>query len=102
MIQSKILIYVIVGLLSLVAVSNTFKNLNDTFFPEEKTYSLEAVELMIKHDRLKKEIQNIRLENEVIEKDNERLKKSIGADSSYIFDSSRQYRDSLRSAIFNR
>jgi hypothetical protein len=98
--QNKILIYVIVGLLSFGALSSIFSNVKDTFFPAEKTYSIEAVELMLKHDRLKQENKKLLIENEVIEKDNERLKHDIDTDSVTVANSSRQYRDSLRAELF--
>jgi len=100
MLQSKVLIYIVIGLLSLVSLSSVFKNVKDTFFPAEKTYSLEAVQMMIKHDRLKQENKDLLIDNEVIEKDNERLKKGIPADSVFIANTSRNYRDSIRAATF--
>jgi hypothetical protein len=100
MIQSKILIYIIGGLLSLGAVSSIFNNAKDQFFPEEKTYSLEAVELILKHNKLKEQIKALEIENQIIEKDNERITKSISADSTVVYNSSRSYRDSLRTELF--
>jgi len=100
MIQNKILIYVIVGLLSLGAISSIFKNVKDTLFPEERTYTKEAVELMLKHERLKQEIKVLEIENKIIEKDNERLTKNITTDSTIVYNSSRAYRDSLRAELF--
>jgi hypothetical protein len=100
MFQSKILIYIVIGLLSLVSLSSVFKNVKDTFFPTEKTYSLEAVKLMIKHDRLIQKDKELEIEYEIMEKDNERLKNDKTADSTVIFNSSRAYRDSLRAELF--
>ncbi len=100
MLQSKILIYISGGLLSLVALSSVVSNVKDTFFPEEKTFSLEAVQMMLKHDRLMQENKTLLIENEIIEKDNERLKHDIDSDSTIVANSSRQYRDSLRAELF--
>lgn len=97
---NKILIYVIVGVLTIGALSGMFKNGKDIFFPPEKTYSLKAVKLILKHDRLRQEIKDLEIENEIIEKDNERITKDITADSSTIYDSSREFRDSLRAELF--
>lgn len=84
------------------ALSSITNNIRDTFFPPEKTYSKEAVELMLKHNELKQEIKSLKIENEIIEKDNERISKDITTDSLTIYSSSRAYRDSLRTALFNR
>ena len=80
------------------------KGLTDTVkdFFTEPTYTKEAVELMLKHDRLKQENKKLELEIQVIEKDNERLKQNISADSAVIHNSSRAYRDSLRAVIFGQ
>ena len=43
--KSNIIIYVVGGLLSMGALSSITNNIRDTFFPPEKTYSKEAVEL---------------------------------------------------------
>ena len=99
-VSNRLVIWVFVGLLSLGALSSVFSNIKDTFFPAEKTYSKEAVELMLKHDRLKQEIRDLQMENEIIEKDNERITKDISADSSAVYNSSRAYRDSLRAELF--
>jgi hypothetical protein len=100
MVQSKILIYVVVGFLALGSVSSIFNGLKDSFFPSEKTYTKEAVELILKHKELLTENEKLRIENQVIEKDNERLQKEIPIDSAIVWDSHREYRDSLR-AVFN-
>lgn len=102
MIQSKILIYAIAGLLGLGSVSSLFRGVKDSFFPTEKTYTKEAVALILKHKELQNEISKLKIENQVIEKDNERLKTNITSDSTIIYDSSRQYRDSLREFLFSR
>lgn len=99
-VSNRIVIWVIVGILSLGALSSIFSNVKDSFFPAEKTYSKEAVELMLKHSKLKEEIKNLQIENEIIEKDNERITHNITADSSAIYNSSRAYRDSLRAELF--
>jgi hypothetical protein len=99
MFQNKILIYVLGFILSLSIISTIVNNVKDYF--KEPTYTKEAVELLLKHQSLKKEIENKLIEIEIIEKDNERLKQNITADSTIIYDSSREYRDSLRAVLFN-
>ncbi len=94
MLQSKILIYVIGGLVSLSIISTIVSNVKDYF--KEPTYTKEAVELLLKHQALKSEIKEKLIEIQIIEKDNERLKQSITSDSVTIWSSSVQYRDSLR------
>lgn len=94
----KILIYVGVGLMLLNLVFNTISNIKN--INKEPTYTKEAVELMIKHSILKKEIEQYKITNQIIEQDNDRLKKSINADSVVIYTSSRAYRDSLRAELF--
>jgi len=100
LLQNKIIVYILAAVFSLSLINGIVGNVKDYF--KEPTYTKEAVELIIKHRALKKENENLKLEIDVIERDNERIKQSISADSSVIFDSSRQYRDSLRSALFNR
>lgn len=99
MFQNKILTYVIGVVLSLSIISTIVSNVKDYF--KEPTYTKEAVELLLKHQALKKEIQDKLIEIEIIEKDNERLKQNIASDSATIYDSSREYRDSLRAVFFN-
>jgi len=98
MLQGKILIYVIGGIVSLSIISTIVSNVKDYF--KEPTYTKEAVELLLKHQALKSEIKEKLIEIQIIEKDNERLKQSITADSSVIWNSSIHFRDSLRS-IYN-
>jgi hypothetical protein len=102
MIQSKILIYILAGVVGLSSISSIVGVVKDKLYPVEKTYTKEAVELILKHRELENEIEQLKIENQVIEKDNERLTKSITADSTIIYDSSRSYRDSLRTVLFNR
>jgi|TARA_R110000787_G_scaffold23873_1_gene68056 hypothetical protein len=92
--------WVFAGLFSLGSVSSIFSNIKESFFPLEKTYSLEAVELILKHNKLKEQIKALQIENQIIEKDNERISKSISADSNIVYNSSRAYRDSLRTELF--
>jgi hypothetical protein len=99
-VSNRIVIWALVGILSLGSISSIFSNIRDTFFPQEKTYSLEAVQLMLKHDRLKQEIKDLQIENEIIEKDNERITHNISSDSATVYNSSRAYRDSLRAELF--
>ena len=99
-VKNRILLYVIVGIVLLGSLSSMFTNIKSTFFPEEKTYSIEAVKLMIKHDRIREENKELKIENQVIEKDNEKLIQDTGADSTIIHNSSRAYRDSIRASIF--
>ncbi len=101
-VSNRVVIWILIGVLSLGALSSLFATVKDSFFPQEKTYSLEAVELMLKHDRLKQEIKDLQLENEIIEKDNERITQNIGTDSAAIYDGSRAYRDSLRAELFRQ
>jgi len=100
--QNKILIYIIVGLILLGSVSGMVKNAKDAFFPAEKTYTLEEAKLMLKHDSIMNHDAQLELEFNVIEKDNERLKKDIPGDSLAIVNSSNAYKDSLRSALFGQ
>jgi len=67
----------------------------DGFTPKE-------VALMMKVKDLNKEIEDLKIENEIIEKDNERITQNIGADSAAIYDGSRAYRDSLRAELFGQ
>ena len=98
MLQNKLLIYAVGTILSLSIISTIVSNVKDYF--KEPTYTKEAVELMLKHQELKIEIKEKLIEIQIIEKDNERLKQSIGIDSAIIYDSSREYRDSLRNYLF--
>jgi hypothetical protein len=102
MIQSKILIYIVGGILLLGSLQSIFKNAKDQFFPAERMYSLEEAKLMLKHDSIINHDAVLVKEFNVIEKDNERLKDNIVGDSTIIYNSSRQYRDSIRSSIFSR
>lgn len=97
---NRIIIIVVLVLLCFGSLSSMYSNLKDTFFPEEKTYSLEAVKLMIKHDRIIQRDKELEIEYNIIVKDNERLKKNIPADSVFIANASRAYRDSIRAATF--
>ncbi len=65
-------------------------------------YSEKEVALIIKVKDLNKEINDLKLENKIIEKDNERISHNIGADSSAIYNGSREYRDSLRAELFGQ
>lgn len=96
--SKTILIYIVGGLLSLSIISSLINNIKDYF--KEPTYTKEAVELMLKHQQLKLEIENLQKEIEIIEADNERIKSDISKDSTIIYNSSREYRDSLRAVIF--
>lgn len=96
--QNKIIVYIVVSLLGLSIVKGFIDTIKDFF--AEPTYTKKAVELMLKHDRLKQKNKKLELEIQVIEKDNERLKHDITADSLTIYNSSRAYRDSLRAELF--
>jgi len=97
-VSKTLLIYIGGGLLSLSILSSLVNNIKDYF--KEPTYTKEAVELMLKHQKLKLEIENLKKEIEIIEADNERIKHDISKDSIVIYNSSREYRDSLRAIIF--
>ena len=98
MLQSKAIVYILIAVFSLSTLSTIVSNVKDYF--KEPTYSKEAVELMLKHAKLKQEIEDLKIENKIIEKDNERLKQNITTDSTVIYNSSREYRDSLRAVLF--
>jgi len=98
MLQSKAIVYILIAVFSLSTLSTIVSNVKDYF--KESTYSKEAVELMLKHAKLKQEIEDLKIENKIIEKDNERLKQNITTDSTVIYNSSREYRDSLRAVLF--
>ncbi len=98
MLKSNLFIYFIGFLLTISIISSLVTNVKEYF--KEPTYTKEAVELMLKHQQLKNEIKELEIENQIIEKDNERLKQNITSDSITIWSSSIQYRDSLR-AILN-
>lgn len=98
--QNKILIYIIVGLILLGSVSGMVKNAKDTFFPAEKTYTLEEAKLMLKHDSIINHDAQLQIEYQVIEKDNERLTHEIPGDSVAIVNGSNAYKDSLRAELF--
>ena len=98
MIKTEKLLFLIVGILGVLLVLEI-----TGVFDNEQTvgYSEKEVALMIKVKDLDREISKLKIENEIIEKDNERIKQNINVDSAIIFDSSRQYRDSLRTVLFN-
>lgn len=98
LISNKILIYIAITVFSLSTVSSIVSNVKDYF--KEPTYTKEAVELILKHAKLKQEIEDLKIENQIIEKDNERIKQDISADSNIVWNSSKHYRDSLRSELF--
>jgi hypothetical protein len=98
MLQNKAIVYILIAVFSLSTLSTIVSNVKDYF--KEPTYSKEAVELMLKHAKLKQDIEDLKIENKIIEKDNERLKQNITTDSTIIYNSSREYRDSLRAVLF--
>lgn len=100
--ENKILIYVIIGILLLGSLSGIFKNISDQFFPGERVYTLEEAKLMLKHDSIMNYDSVLEMEYNVMEKDNERLKKDVIGDSTIIYNSSRSYRDSIRASVFAR
>jgi len=98
--KDKTLLYLIVGGLILNLLTSILLpiiNLKD-----QDVYSKDEVELMLKHQAIEIEASYLKKENEIIEKDNERIKENIGSDSTIIFDSSRAFRDSIRRYIFNQ
>jgi hypothetical protein len=99
MIQSKVLIYVVVGILLLGSLSGILKNAKDQFFPAERVYTLEEAKLMLKHDSIINYDAELVIEFNVMEKDNERLTKDIPGDSVTIVNGSISYKDSLRAAL---
>lgn len=98
MLQNKVIVYILISLFGLSVLKGAFDSVKDFF--KEPTYTKEAVELMLKHQKLKDENKRLLLENEIIEKDNERITKDITADSTVVYNSSRAYRDSLRAELF--
>jgi len=58
------------------------------------------VQLMMLLKDKNEEIKNLKVDNELMVKDYERIEKNIGADSVVFYNSSRAYRDSLRASIF--
>lgn len=100
MLDSKIVIYVLAGVFSLSLISGIINNVKD--YLKEPSFTKEAVELIIKHEALKKTNQDLLLEIENYKKAYERIEQDISLDSNIIFNSDREYRDSLRRVIFNR
>ena len=100
MFSNKILIYIVAGTIALSLISNIITTIKDWTKPP--TYTKEAIELMVKHAQLKKEIEQYKIENDSLKKDYEKIVLSITQDSTIIHNSSRAYRDSLRNYIFNR
>lgn len=94
MLQGKFFLYFIGAILAIGTIFTIVNNVKDYF--KEPTYTKEAVELMLKHQKLKREIESLLIENQIIEKDNERLKQNITSDSITIWSSSIQFRDSIR------
>jgi cell division protein FtsB len=62
-------------------------------------YSQKEVDLMIKIKNLDSQIKSLKNENQIIEKDNEKLQTEIPIDSAIIWNSHKQYRDSLREVL---
>lgn len=79
------------GLLTIIMLQGL---LNDNSNPENELYRAKINELNQDIVELNKSIY-------IIDRDNERLKKDINKDSTVIYDSSREYRDSIRAALFN-
>lgn len=97
-VSKTLLIYIGAGLLSMSIMSSLVNNVKDYF--NEPTYTKDAVELMLQHQKLKLEIESLEKEIQIIEADNERIKHDISKDSTVIYNSSREYRDSLRAVLF--
>jgi len=99
MIKTEKLLFLVVGFLSILIILEII----GVFDKKEVVgYSEKEVALIMKVKDLDSKIEKLEIEYEIIEKDNERIKKNIGADSSAIFNSSRNYRDSLRAIVFGR
>ena len=84
---------VVIGFLLLLEIFGIFES------EIKNGYSEKEVELMIQIKELNNKIDNLKAENEIIEKDNEKLQTEIPLDSAVVWNSHRLYRDSLRSAI---
>ena len=97
MIKAEKLLYIIVAILA-VFLTMEISGLLDSKQPNG--YSEKEVALMMKVKDLSEEIEGLKNENLIIEKDNERIKGSIGSDSVIVWNSSREYRDSLRAELF--
>jgi hypothetical protein len=97
MIKKESILYLVVGLIVVFLALDIF-GVFDTKVPVG--YSPKEVALMMKVKDLNEEIEDLKIENEIIEKDNERITQNIGTDSAAIYDGSRAYRDSLRAELF--
>ena len=87
------LLVIIIGLLLVMEIIGIFE-------PESSVgYSEKEVQLMLQIKELNSKIDNLKAENEIIEKDNEKLQSEIPIDSAVVWNAHRLYRDSLRSAI---
>lgn len=98
--SNKWILYAIIGVFSLSIIANIVGNIKE--MRKEPTYTKEAVELMIKHAKLKEQIEQYKQENELLKKDYTKIVNSITEDSLLIHNSDRAYRDSLRNYLFNR
>jgi len=97
--SNKWVLYALAGVFALSIISNIVDNIKE--MRKEPTFTKEAVEVMLKHQKLKIEIEEHKLQIEILQKDYERITQQIDKDSTIIFNSSRQYRDSLRAALFH-
>ena len=84
---------VIIGFLLILEIFGIFES------ETKKGYSEKELALMIKIENLNNKIESLKAENEIIEKDNEKLQSEIPVDSAIVWNAHREYRDSLRSAI---
>lgn len=97
---NKILIYIVASIIGISLLSNIITTIKDWTKPP--TYTKEAIEVMIKHAKLKEQIEQYKQENELLKKDYTKIVNSITEDSLLIHNSDRAYRDSLRNYLFNR
>ena len=65
-------------------------------------YSEKEVALMIKLKDINDKLAEKEIEFNIIALDNERLKKNVPADSAFVANTSRTYRDSIRAELFSR
>jgi len=97
--KNENLVYVLIFILVVFISKDFFLTATST---KEVNYSEKEVSLILKVERLNNQIKELKIESQIIEKDNERINKNITIDSVVIYDSSRKYRDSLRSVYFSK
>ena len=93
--MSKIRIeHILIGLLSILIINSFINVFKGTGMSEEEHL------WRVKYNELEKINESLLIENEIIQKDYERIEKNMSSDSSAVWNGSRVYRDSLR-AILN-